>query len=125
MSFLAPWYLMLAGAALVPLLIHLLRRRIGVHVEFPAARYLARAAGGVEARQAAVLTDGQRTRGVEPQPNRGNDAVLVWAPSELAPVNRAVVLAEASPLRWTPRGAIAARILSPDSATYRMALGPR
>src|SRR5437762_11570288 len=43
MSFLSPWFLVLAGAAAVPLLIHLLRRRIGVHVEFPAARYLARA----------------------------------------------------------------------------------
>src|SRR5215208_1121759 len=43
MSFLAPLWLALAGAAAVPLLIHLLRRRIGVRVEFPAARYLARA----------------------------------------------------------------------------------
>src|SRR5258705_7301858 len=43
MSFLAPWFLLLGGAALVPLLIHLLRRRIGLTVEFPAARYLARA----------------------------------------------------------------------------------
>lgn len=43
MSFLAPWFLLLGGAALVPLLIHLLRRRIGLQVEFPAARYLARA----------------------------------------------------------------------------------
>src|SRR5205814_3580192 len=43
MSFLSPWFLVLAGAAAVPLLIHLLRRRIGVRVEFPAARYLARA----------------------------------------------------------------------------------
>src|SRR5213596_3387861 len=43
MSFLSPWFLALGGAALVPLLIHLLRRRIGIEVEFPAARYLARA----------------------------------------------------------------------------------
>src|SRR5918992_293595 len=43
MSFLAPLWLALAGAALVPLLLHLLRRRIGTRVEFPAARYLARA----------------------------------------------------------------------------------
>jgi len=42
-SFLAPLWLALAGAAAVPLLIHLLRRRIGVRVDFPAARYLARA----------------------------------------------------------------------------------
>ena len=43
MSFLAPWMLLLGGAALVPLLIHLLRRRIGLQLDFPAARYLARA----------------------------------------------------------------------------------
>lgn len=43
MSFLAPWLLLLGGAAIVPLLIHLLRRRIGLRVDFPAARYLARA----------------------------------------------------------------------------------
>lgn len=43
MSFLAPLWLLLAGAAAVPLLIHLLRRRTGARVEFPAARYLARA----------------------------------------------------------------------------------
>jgi hypothetical protein len=42
-SFLAPLWLSLAGAALVPLLLHLMRRRIGTRVEFPAARYLARA----------------------------------------------------------------------------------
>ncbi len=43
MQFLAPLWLALAGAAAVPLLLHLLRRRIGARVEFPAARYLARA----------------------------------------------------------------------------------
>ena len=43
MSLLAPLYLLLGAAALVPLLIHLLRRRIGTRVDFPAARYLARA----------------------------------------------------------------------------------
>jgi hypothetical protein len=42
-SFLAPWFLALAGAVAVPLLIHLMRRRIGARIEFPAARYLARA----------------------------------------------------------------------------------
>src|SRR5436305_11774577 len=42
-SFLAPLYLFLGAAIAVPLLIHLLRRRIGARVEFPAARYLERA----------------------------------------------------------------------------------
>src|ERR1700674_1639869 len=43
MSFLAPVYLLLAAGIAVPLLIHLMRRRIGARVDFPAARYLARA----------------------------------------------------------------------------------
>lgn len=43
MSFLAPLYLFLGAAIAVPLLIHLMRRRIGVRVDFPAARYLLRA----------------------------------------------------------------------------------
>lgn len=43
MSFLSPLYLMLAAAAAVPLLIHLMRRRIGTRVELPSARYLVRA----------------------------------------------------------------------------------
>src|SRR6185312_17009785 len=42
-SFLAPLYLLLGAGVAVPLLIHLLRRRIGARIEFPAARYLARA----------------------------------------------------------------------------------
>ncbi|MBI2795403.1 MAG: VWA domain-containing protein [Gemmatimonadetes bacterium] len=43
MSFLSPWLLALAGAAAVPLLLHLMRRRIGARLDFPAVRYLRRA----------------------------------------------------------------------------------
>ncbi len=43
MSFLAPFALFLVAAAGVPLALHFLRRRIGLRVHFPAARYLARA----------------------------------------------------------------------------------
>lgn len=43
MNFLAPWALLLSAAAAVPLLLHLLRRRTGERVEFPALRYLLRA----------------------------------------------------------------------------------
>ena len=43
MGFLAPIFLALGLGAAVPLLIHLLRRRTGVRIDFPAARYLARA----------------------------------------------------------------------------------
>ncbi len=42
MSFLAPWALLLAAAAGVPLLLHLLRRRSGMTLDFPAVRYLLR-----------------------------------------------------------------------------------
>lgn len=43
MSFLAPWALVLGVAALFPLLLHLLRRRTGARIDFPAVRYLLRA----------------------------------------------------------------------------------
>ncbi|MEK7402164.1 MAG: BatA and WFA domain-containing protein [Gemmatimonadota bacterium] len=257
MSFLAPWFLALGAAVVVPLLIHLLRRRIGLQVDFPAARYLARAerdhsrtmrmrnlllmllrvvtvlllamaaarptarlagaghaptalaivldnsmstsvvedgapllarlkdmasdvlasatpedrvwivtadgvvrgggvsamreelqrirplagsgavhdavaralatveASGLEARHVAVLTDGQRTEWKSPVQTRGESPVLVWAPDESPPLNRAVIAAESRPARWTPRGAVAARALSQDSITYRMGLGDR
>ena len=256
MSFLAPLYLLLGGAVAVPLLIHLMRRRIGLRVEFPAARYLARAerensrtlkirnlllmllrvlailaivaaaarpvarwlgaghaptsvaividnslsssavvngrplldqfkamardvvsnatstdrlwlvtidghvrggapsvlrdeinrmepiggagepstalaraatvvrGGGLEARQVALLTDGQRSEW-DKVPSMGDAQLLLYAPATPPPSNRAVVLAEARPVRWTPRGSVAARILSRDSTTYRVSLNGR
>ncbi len=42
MSFLAPWALLLAAAVGVPLVLHLLRRRTGARIDFPAVRYLLR-----------------------------------------------------------------------------------
>jgi hypothetical protein len=82
-------------------------------------------ATGLPARQVAILTDAQRSTWNEPAQIRGDVPVLVWAPRSTAPINRAVVLAEPRPLRWTPRGALAARAIGPDSTTYRIALGPR
>jgi len=255
-TFLAPLYLLLGGAVAVPLLIHLLRRRIGLRVEFPAARYLLRAerensrtlkirnlllmmlrilallaivvaaarpvarwlggghaptavaivldnslsssavvngrplldqfkamardvisgattadrlwlitidghvrggtasvlrdeinrlepiagagepvtaltraatvirGAGLEARQVALLTDGQRSEWDKPS-SIGDAQLLVYAPSVPPPSNRAVTLAEARPMRWTPRGTVAARIQSRDSATYRVSLNGR
>ncbi len=257
MSFLAPLWLALAGAAAVPLLLHLLRRRIGTRVEFPAARYLARAerehsrslrlrnlllmllrvlivllvalaaagpiarwatggghapsavaivldnslsstavtdgrplldqfrgaakavvaqaqagdrlwlvtadgrvrggsagalrdaidgveplsgagdprlaatraaaavrASGYDARQVAILTDGQRTAWAEPV-DLGDVNALVWAPRGAPPPNRAVIGVEARPARWTPRGTIAGRVAATDSASYRITIGGR
>jgi hypothetical protein len=255
-SFLAPFYLLLSGAVAVPLLIHLMRRRVGARVEFPAARYLERAekehsrtlkirnlllmllrvlallaivaaaarpvarwvgsahaptavaividnslsssgvvngrplldqfkqmardviagstsadrlwlvtidgkvrggnaavlrdeinrleplagAGdpstalsraatvvrsvGLEARQVALLTDGQRTEW-QRTPSIADAQLLLFTPSIAPPVNRAVSLAEARPVRWTPRGAVATRFLSRDSTTYRITLAGR
>ena len=42
MAFLAPAFLFLAAFAGVPLLVHLLRRRVGRTIDFPAVRYLTR-----------------------------------------------------------------------------------
>jgi len=255
-SFLAPIWLALAGAIAVPLLIHLLRRRIGTRVEFPAARYLARAeqehsrslrmrnlllmllrvaivlalavaaarpvtrwvgaghaptalaividnslsasalidgrpvidelkgaarailaaggaddrlwlvtadgrvrggspaslraeldrvevlaggtdlqraisqaaaavrSAGLDAKQVAVLSDGQRTSWNATY-ELGDAQALVYFSSRTPPPNRAVISAEARPVRWTPRGAVVGRIQSRDSTTYRIALAGR
>lgn len=43
MSFLAPLWLALSAAVAVPLILHLMRRRVETRRDFPAARYLLRA----------------------------------------------------------------------------------
>ena len=43
MSFLSPVWLVLGAAAAIPLFLHLMRRHIDTRLDFPAARYLARA----------------------------------------------------------------------------------
>src|SRR3954468_22563198 len=43
MNLLSPLFLLLGVGAAVPLLIHLLRRRLDMQIEFPAVRYLLRA----------------------------------------------------------------------------------
>ena len=256
MSFLAPLYLVLAAAIAVPLLIHLMRRRIGARVDFPAARYLERAekehsrtlkirnlllmllrvlallaivaaaarpvarwlgaghaptaiaividnslsssavvngrplldqfktmardvlshatptdrvwlvgidgrvrggttnllreeidriepiagsgdpglalgraaavvrASGLDAKQIALLTDGQRSEW-QRAPSLPDAQLLLYTPSLAPPVNRAVTLAEARPVRWTPRGSVTTRFLSRDSTTYRITIEGR
>lgn len=90
---------------------------------------LARAASavrgaGLEARQVALVTDGQRTEW-ERTPAIADAQLLIYAPDTRPPANHAVTLAEARPTRWTPRGAVAARFLSADSTTYRMTINGR
>jgi hypothetical protein len=79
---------------------------------------------GLEARQLALLTDAQRTAWPATLPVL-DAQILLWSPSGSPPINHAVLLAEARPTRWTPRGSVAARFLSSDSTTYRMTLGGR
>jgi hypothetical protein len=94
-----------------------------------AAAALTRAAGvvrsaGLDARQIALLTDGQRTEWQHP-PSIADAQILLYTPTVAPPVNRAVMLAEARPVRWTPRGSVATRFLSRDSTTYRITLNGR
>lgn len=88
---------------------------------------IARATGlvigsGVPARQVVVVTDAQATTWNVPV-GAGDVPLSVLATAETPPRNRAVVLADARPERWTPRGAVVARARLVDSATYRIALG--
>lgn len=99
--------------------------------DLPAA--VTRAAGLVRSAQlpgerVAVLSDGQATawqRGVDV----GAVPLVAYLTSGDAPANRAVVLAEARPERWTPNGTVILRTVGwgtgGDSATYRVALGDR
>jgi len=92
-----------------------------------------RAAGLVRSAQLpgeriAVLTDGQATawqRGVDV----GSVPLVAYIPAGEAPANRAVVVADARPDRWTPNGTVVLRTsgwgAGADSATYRVALGNR
>ena len=79
---------------------------------------------GLEARQIALVTDGQRTEW-QRTPAIADAQLLVYAAGGRPPANHAVTLAEARPTRWTPRGAVAARFLSTDSTTYRMTINGR
>jgi hypothetical protein len=81
-------------------------------------------ASGLDAKQVAVVTDGQRTEW-QSAPSVPDLQVLLYVPSSPPPVNRAVTLAEARPVRWTPRGSITTRFLSRDSTTYRITLNGR
>ena len=90
---------------------------------------LARAASavrgaGLDARQIALVTDGQRTEW-QRTPAIADAQLLIYATGTKPPTNHAVTLAEARPTRWTPRGAVAARFLSADSTTYRMTINGR
>lgn len=79
---------------------------------------------GLEARQIALVTDGQGTEW-QRTPAIADAQLLIYAPVVHPPANHAVTLAEARPTRWTPRGSVAARFLSRDSTTFRMTINGR
>ena len=87
------------------------------------AAMLARAAA-LPAREIVVLTDAQATSWGDALA-LGDLPVHAWLPAADAPANHAVVSVRATPARWTPRGAVRARLLASDSATYRITLEGR
>jgi len=91
------------------------------------ASALARSAGLGDA-VVAVATDGQATTWNSPLQTRAADAgrTVVYVPSGAPPANHAVADVQAQPIRWTPRGAIVARLTGiTDSASYRIDLNGR
>ncbi len=79
---------------------------------------------GLPARQILILTDGQASawaRNVEPS----RVAVSAFMPAGSPPLNRGVVLAEARPLRFTPRGTIVVRTEGGDSTSYAVEIEGR
>ena len=81
------------------------------------------ATGALPSRVVAVATDGQRTSWTDAL--RTGQQTTVFVPAGSPPRNRAVIAAAAEPTRWTPRGAVSARIEAGDSVGYRVVLGER
>jgi len=71
-----------------------------------------------------ILTDGQASTWNGNVSSAGV-TTTIFAPNIPTIANRSVVDARAEPARWTPRGAINARIAGADSVTWRMALAGR
>ena len=81
---------------------------------------------GFAEQRLGVLSDGQPSSwsGVA-ETGLDDVPVLVLAPRHDPTANRAITMAEARPVRWTPRGEVVARVSSPDSASYRVTVGDR
>lgn len=81
-------------------------------------------AAGLPARQVLVLTDAQESswaRGAEPTPV----PTSAFVPADAPPANHGVVLAEARPVRFTPRGTIVVRAEGGDSISYAVEIAGR
>ncbi len=78
---------------------------------------------GMPARVVAVATDGQGSAWSSVA--RVDVPVALLVPRGDPPRNRSVLAFDAEPERWTPRGALSARIDATDSVGYRIVLGAR
>ena len=75
-------------------------------------------------RAIAIVTDGQATAWRQPLA-LGDANVVIYRPAGAPPADHAVVMTAAEPARWTPRGAVHARVRAADSVTYRLTLAQR
>ncbi len=77
----------------------------------------------VPAKVVAVATDAQQASWAGA--SRVGVPLSLYVPPGAPPANRAVLDARADPPRWTPRGAVVARVDAVDSVGYRIVLGER
>ena len=80
------------------------------------------------AKAVIIFTDGQRASWPSVVLSEAKDRLVrtvVWSPKTPTPENHSIALAEARPVRWSPRGEVALRINSRDSLTYRVTLAGR
>ncbi len=75
-------------------------------------------------RELVIVTDAQATAWSTPL-SLGEVRVTVYRPAGAPPADHAVLMSAAEPVRWTPRGAVHARVRAADSVTYRIELGTR
>jgi aerotolerance regulator-like protein len=81
-------------------------------------------AADLPAATVVVLTDGQSSQWPGDL-SLGAVRVVAWAPTDTAPYNRAVTMAEPRPPRWSPKGSVTVGASGADSVTYRVTLGGR
>ncbi len=81
-------------------------------------------AADLSAATVVVLTDGQSSQWPGDL-SLGAVRVVAYAPTDTAPYNRAVTIAEPRPPRWSPKGSVTAGASGADSVTYRVTLGGR
>ena len=81
-------------------------------------------AADLSASTVVVLTDGQSSQWPGDL-SLGAVRVVAYAPTGIAPYNRAVTMADPRPARWSPKGTLLVGSSGADSVTYRVTLGGR